>query len=69
MSLKKLPKKPKVIKQKIKIELICKECNKFFLVDVDKKQRIVCSKTCASKIAGKKSVISSKSIYLLYLTI
>jgi len=58
MSLKKLPKKPKIIKQKIKVELTCKECNKFFIVDVDKKQRIVCSKTCASKIAGKKSVIS-----------
>ena len=41
MSLKKLPKKPKVIKQKIKVELTCKECNKFFIVDVDKKQRIV----------------------------
>ncbi len=38
MSLTKLPKKPKVIKQKVKIELICKECNKTFIVDENKKQ-------------------------------
>jgi len=59
-SLTKLPKpiKPKPIKIKVKIELTCKECNKSFVIEKKNTKRKFCSKNCASRVAGRKSVIS-----------